>query len=62
MQALETYPPFTHNKQASNIPDDYQHADKYIRQSDNANDRANRLKKVGTLSKSEWEVISKFLN
>lgn len=54
MQALETYPPFHDAPLLGTDPDDYEHAQQYMQKSTGH-------RKVGTLSKSEWEAASLYL-
>lgn len=53
MSALEPYPPLPDTPLKGNPSTDYQHAIEY---------KENHLsaKRIGTLSKSEWEAISKY--
>lgn len=55
MRALETYPPYSGSSPAGSAPDDYTHADEFLK-----NDTGSGTK-VGTLSKSEWEASCKYL-
>ncbi|XP_021922510.1 mRNA cap guanine-N7 methyltransferase isoform X2 [Zootermopsis nevadensis] len=54
MQALETYPPFHEAPLLGHVPDDYEHVQQYMQKSTGH-------RKVGTLSKSEWEAASLYL-
>lgn len=54
MQALEPYPASENSRLASEKADDYEHAAKYMKNSQV------RLP-LGTLSKSEWEATSIYL-
>ncbi|KAJ8898367.1 hypothetical protein PR048_003727 [Dryococelus australis] len=58
MQALETYPPFHEAPLLGKTPDDYEHVEQYMQQFMEKGHR-----RVGTLSKSEWEagVLPQFL-
>ncbi|CAG2058100.1 unnamed protein product, partial [Timema podura] len=51
MQALETYPPFHDSPLLSKDPDDYEHVQQYMQ-------RSTGHRKVGTLSRAEWEAAS----
>lgn len=51
MQALETYPPYHENPLVGNQAQDYKHAAQYMQ-------NLPGHRKIGTLSESEWEVIS----
>nr|CAD7460200.1 unnamed protein product [Timema tahoe] len=54
MQALETYPPFHDSPLLSKDPDDYEHVQQYMQ-------RSTGHRKVGTLSRAEWEAASLYL-
>ncbi|XP_067002666.1 mRNA cap guanine-N7 methyltransferase [Anabrus simplex] len=54
MQALETYPPFHEAPLLGQLPDDYEHVQQYMQQKTGH-------RKVGTLSKSDWEAASIYL-
>lgn len=54
MQALETYPPFHEAPLLGKVQDDYEHVQQYMQ-------RSTGHRKVGTLSKSEWEAASLYL-
>lgn len=54
MQALETYPPFHEAPLLGHVPEDYEHVQQYMQKSTGH-------RKVGTLSKSEWEAASLYL-
>lgn len=56
MQALETYPPYHESPLLGDSERDYLHAVEYM-QNLPANHR-----KIGTLSKSEWEVTCEYKN
>lgn len=51
MEALKTYPP-RDEVSSSEINEDYQHATEFLQ-----ND--SKFPRIGTLSQSEWEVVSK---
>jgi mRNA (guanine-N7-)-methyltransferase len=55
MQALETYPGMNRFDLVTDNIDEYEHAKNYL-----AKQNAPRFKKVGTLTKSEWEASCKF--
>lgn len=52
MQALETYPPYHNAPLLAENSKEYQHALDYMQSSTGH-------RKIGTLSQSEWEAISK---
>jgi mRNA (guanine-N7-)-methyltransferase len=54
MKSLETYPPNENTTLLGNDPDDYSHADEFLK-------TEARNVKVGTLSKSEWEASSLYM-
>lgn len=54
MQALETYPPYHEAPLLAENSQEYQHAKEYMQSSTGH-------RKIGTLSQSEWEAISKLL-
>ncbi|XP_063216085.1 mRNA cap guanine-N7 methyltransferase isoform X2 [Bacillus rossius redtenbacheri] len=56
MQALETYPPFHESPLLGKIPDDYEHVEQYMQR---CMERGHR--RVGTLSRSEWEAAALYL-
>lgn len=56
MNSLETYPPNDDTPLFGTDPDDYKHADEYL-----TKERLKTNVKIGTLSKSEWEVSCKCL-
>uniref|UniRef100_A0A1L8DGV5 mRNA cap guanine-N(7) methyltransferase n=1 Tax=Nyssomyia neivai TaxID=330878 RepID=A0A1L8DGV5_9DIPT len=56
MQGLEPYP--APQEQASNDPHEYTHANEYM---DNVASQGRPTKRIGTLSKSEWEAASLYL-
>lgn len=56
MQALETYPPFHEGNLNSTTPHDYSHAQEFL---DKSGSHGRYSRRVGTLSKSEWEAASK---
>lgn len=55
MQALETYPPYHEAPLLGQSSTDYQHAIQYMQSSTGH-------RKIGTLSLSEWEATSQYLN
>ncbi|XP_059618402.1 mRNA cap guanine-N7 methyltransferase [Phlebotomus argentipes] len=58
MQALETYPAFREGNLNSSTPHDYSHAQDFM---DRVATHGRGPKKIGTLSKSEWEAASLYL-
>ncbi|ESO90795.1 hypothetical protein LOTGIDRAFT_122655, partial [Lottia gigantea] len=62
MSALETYP--TNDELVGTDPDDYTHAKQFMStlesQPDDRGNSSRRSGKIGTLSKAEWEAISKY--
>ncbi|GAB0087257.1 mRNA cap guanine-N7 methyltransferase [Sergentomyia squamirostris] len=54
MQALETYPPHRNGTANSSDPHDYSHAQEYL-------DRERSHRRVGTMSRSEWEATSLYM-
>lgn len=50
---LQTYPPFHEAPLLGHVPEDYEHVQQYMQKSTGH-------RKVGTLSKSEWEAACKY--
>lgn len=57
MRTLELYPPHEGTQLAGTAPDDYAHAERYLDMLPNRDPN----KRLGTLSKSEWEASSLYL-